>query len=93
VVILPGITSSWTRNPPEDGDFCRYSAGNYQFIGADESLQDQNARKILRTVTISGSVTPNALCWNVNFFKTQFENLNEMKDKPDPALFGRQEHQ
>jgi hypothetical protein len=57
MVIQPGITSSWTRNPPEESD----STGNFQLMDAYSDWQDQNARKILGTVTIQRSVTPNAL--------------------------------
>jgi hypothetical protein len=44
----PGITITWTMNPPEEW----ISAGNLQIMNADSGQQDQNARKILRTVTI-----------------------------------------
>jgi hypothetical protein len=37
----PGITSSGTRNPPEEYD----SAGNNQLMEADSDRQDQNVRK------------------------------------------------
>jgi hypothetical protein len=50
-----GITSSGTRNPPEE----YHSAGNNQLIEADSDRQDQNVRKILKAVTISGSATTN----------------------------------
>jgi hypothetical protein len=52
MIFPPGITSSGTRNPPEEWD----SAGNIQLI-EDSDRQDQNERKILKTVTISGSAT------------------------------------
>jgi hypothetical protein len=53
MVIPPGITISWTRNPlgitskyrmnpPKEED----SALNYQLIYTDSGQQDQNARKI-----------------------------------------------
>jgi hypothetical protein len=42
---LPGITSSWTMNPPEEWN----CAGNHQLIDADSGWQDQNARKIQMT--------------------------------------------
>jgi hypothetical protein len=48
---LPGITTSGTRNPPKEED----SAGNSQLMEADSDRQDQNVRKILKAVTISGS--------------------------------------
>jgi hypothetical protein len=48
--IPPEIASSLTRNPPEEGD----SAGNNQPMEAVSDRQDQNAQKILQTVTISG---------------------------------------
>jgi hypothetical protein len=53
----PGITSSGTRNPPKEYD----SAGNYQLIEADLDQQDQNVRKILKAVTISGSASTNPI--------------------------------
>jgi hypothetical protein len=46
----PGITSSGTRIPPEEWD----STGNNQLMEADSDQQDQNVRKILKAVTISG---------------------------------------
>jgi hypothetical protein len=51
---LPGITSSWMRNPLMDCDY----AGNHQLMDAESGRQDQNARKIPTTVTIPGSVVP-----------------------------------
>jgi hypothetical protein len=54
---LPGITSSETINPPEEGD----STGNYQLIDSDSGRQGQNSPKILRTVTISGSADSNLI--------------------------------
>jgi hypothetical protein len=42
VVILPGITSSWARNPPEECD----SARNYQLMDADSDREDQNTYKL-----------------------------------------------
>jgi hypothetical protein len=62
----PGITSSWTRNPLEEWN----SAGNQQIMDADSGGQDQNARKILQTVTIPGSVVPN---WSLPRMSTFFE--------------------
>jgi hypothetical protein len=44
----PGIASSGTRNPPEEGD----STGNYQLIYSESGRLNQNSPKILRTVTI-----------------------------------------
>jgi hypothetical protein len=49
IILPPGIVSSGTRNPPKEGD----SVGNHQLMEADSNQQD--ARKILQTVTISGS--------------------------------------
>jgi hypothetical protein len=46
----PEITSSGTRNPPEEYD----SAGNSQLMEANSDRQDQNVQKILKAVTISG---------------------------------------
>jgi hypothetical protein len=54
---LPGITSSGTRNPPEEYD----SAGNNQLMEDDPDRQDQNVQKILKTVTISGSASTNPI--------------------------------
>jgi hypothetical protein len=54
---LPGITSSGARNLPEEYD----SAGNNQLMEADSDLQDQNVRKILTAVTISGSAGTNPI--------------------------------
>jgi hypothetical protein len=53
---LPGITSSGTRNPPEEWD----SAGNNQLMEADSDRQDQNVQIILKEVTIpvSASTAP-----------------------------------
>jgi hypothetical protein len=62
MVFLLGITSSGTRNPPEEW----VSAGNNQLKEADSGLQDQNVQQILKTVTISGSATI-LLC--LTFFK------------------------
>jgi hypothetical protein len=53
----PGITSSGTRNPPEEYDYAR----NNQLMEADSDRQDQNVRKILKAVTISGSVRANPI--------------------------------
>jgi hypothetical protein len=51
----PEITSSGTRNPLKEYD----SAGNNQLMEADSDRQDQNVRKILKVVTISGSASTN----------------------------------
>jgi hypothetical protein len=53
----PGITTSGTRNPPEKHD----SAGNNQLMEVDSDQQDQNVRKILKGVTISGSASSNPI--------------------------------
>jgi hypothetical protein len=53
----PGITSSGTRNPPEEYD----SAGNNQLKEAESDRHDQNVRKILKVVTISGSASSNPI--------------------------------
>jgi hypothetical protein len=53
----PGITSSGTRNPPKEYD----SAGNMQIMEADSDRQDQNVRKILKAVTMSGSASSNPI--------------------------------
>jgi hypothetical protein len=36
------------------------SAGNYQLMEADSDREDQNGRKILKAVTISGSASSNS---------------------------------
>jgi hypothetical protein len=54
---LPGITSSGTINPPEEGD----STGNYQLIDSDSGRQNQNSPKILPKVTIPGSADTNLI--------------------------------
>jgi hypothetical protein len=66
----PGITSSGTRNPPEEYD----SARNNQLKEADSDRQDENVRKILKVVTISGSASQIQILYTakVNFFT----NLN-----------------
>jgi hypothetical protein len=46
MVFPPGITSLGTSNPPMEWE--------NQLIEADSDRQDQNVRKILKTVTISG---------------------------------------
>jgi hypothetical protein len=50
--VPPGINSSFTRNPPKEGDF----TGSYQLIDADSDQIDQNTQKSLRTLTIPGKV-------------------------------------
>jgi hypothetical protein len=57
MVIPLGKTSSWMSNQPKVGDY----AGNYLLIDTDSDRQDQNAWKILRIVTITGSATQNSL--------------------------------
>jgi hypothetical protein len=46
-----------------------FSAGNYQLLEADSDREDQNVRKILKAVTISGSAstTPMYCTAKVNF--------------------------
>jgi hypothetical protein len=53
----PGITSSGTRNPSEEGD----STGNYQLIYSDLGREDKNSLKILQMVTIPGSADSNLI--------------------------------
>jgi hypothetical protein len=78
-----GITSSGTRNPPEEYD----STGNNQLMEADSDRQDQNVRKILKAVTISGSASTNPIyCEGQLFKKFKYENIIKMKNKTDPAL-------
>jgi hypothetical protein len=59
-----GITSSGTRNLPEEYD----SVGNNQLIEAVSDQQDQNVRKILKAVTISGSTISNPICCEGQLF-------------------------
>jgi hypothetical protein len=81
----PGITSSGTRNPPEEYD----SAGNNQLMEADSDRQDQIVRKILKAVTISGSASTNPIyCEGQLFYKFKYVNVIKMKNKPDPDLSG-----
>jgi hypothetical protein len=65
------------------------SAGNYQLMEADSDRQDQNVRKILKAVTISGSASSNPIyCEGQLFKKFKYENVIKIKNKPDPALVG-----
>jgi hypothetical protein len=77
--IPPGITSSGTRNSPEQWD----TTEKYHLIYTHSNRWDQNAGKIFQTLTIPGSAA------NANIFlKFKYENLIKIKNKPDPALFG-----
>jgi hypothetical protein len=78
MLIFLGITTSWTRIPKEELD----SAGNYHLMEADSGRQDPNARKILQTITISGSATPSPLLYTtkVNFF-LNLETKKTIKQK------------
>jgi hypothetical protein len=68
---LPGIASSWTRNLTEEWN----SAGNHQLMDADSGWQDQNARKILRKVTIPGSSVLNFFLPRMSTsFQFKYEN-------------------
>jgi hypothetical protein len=56
---------------------------------ADSDRQDQNVRKILKAVTISGSASSNPIyCEGQLFQKFKYENVIKKKNKPDPALLG-----
>jgi hypothetical protein len=80
-----GITTFGTRNPPGEYD----SAGNNQLMEADSDRQDQNVRKILKAVTISGSASSNPrYCEGQLFQKFRYEDVIKMKNKPDSALLG-----
>jgi hypothetical protein len=81
---LSGMTSSGTRNPPEEYD----SAGNNQLMEAVSDRQDQNVRKILKAVTISGSASTNPVYCGQLFKKFKYKNVIKMKNKLDPALLG-----
>jgi hypothetical protein len=51
--------------------------------------QDQNALKILRTVTIPGSAAPFPIYWQCQLLKKiKYKDLFKIKNKPDPALLG-----
>jgi hypothetical protein len=81
----PGITTSETKNPPEEWD----SAGNNQLVEADSDRQDKNVRKILKAETISGSASSNPIyCEGQLFQKFKYEIIIKMKNKPDLALLG-----
>jgi hypothetical protein len=80
-----GISSSGTRNPPEEYD----SAGNNQLMEADLDWQDQNVQKILKAVTISGSASTNPMyCEGQLFYNFKYKNVIKMKNKPDQDLSG-----
>jgi hypothetical protein len=65
------------------------SAGNYQIMEAYSDRQDQNGRKILKAVTISGSASSNLIyCKGQLFKKFKYENVTKMKNQPDTALVG-----
>jgi hypothetical protein len=78
-----GITSSGARNPPEEYD----SARNNQLMEADLDWHDQNVRKILKAVTISGSASTNPIyCKGQLFYNCKYENVIKMKNKPDLVI-------
>jgi hypothetical protein len=80
-----GITSSGTRNPHEEYD----SAWKNQLMEADSDRPDQNVRKILKVITISGSESANPVyCEGQLFKKFKYKNVIKMKNKTDPALSG-----
>jgi hypothetical protein len=77
-------TETRTRNPPWEW----VSAGNNQLMEDDPDRAVQNAWKILKTVTISGSATTTPIyCKGKLNKKFKYENIIKMKNKPDPALF------
>jgi hypothetical protein len=55
-----------------------FSAGNNQLMEADSERQDQNARKILKAVTISGSATTTPINYTtkVNFLKNSNSKMS-----------------
>jgi hypothetical protein len=56
---------------------------------ADSDRQNQNVRKILKAVTISGSASKNpTYCEGQLFYKFKYENVSKMKNKHDPDLSG-----
>jgi hypothetical protein len=56
---------------------------------ADSDRQDQNVRKILKAVTISGSASSNPrYCEGKLYQKFKYGNIIKMKNKPDPAVLG-----
>jgi hypothetical protein len=82
----PGITSSETRNPPEEYD----SARNNRLMEADSDRQDQNVQKFLKAVRSPGSSasTNPIYCEGHLFKKFKYKNVIKMKNKPDPAHSG-----
>jgi hypothetical protein len=77
----PGITTSGTRNPPEEYDY----AGNNQLMEADS---DQSVRKILKAVTISGSASTNPIyCEGQLFKKLKYKKVIKMKNKPEAHIY------
>jgi hypothetical protein len=50
--------------------------------------QDQNVRKILKEVTISGSASTHPIFCEGPFKKIKYKNVIKIKNKPDPALSG-----
>jgi hypothetical protein len=72
----PGITSSGTRNPPEEHDYAR----NNQLMEADSDRQDPNVQTILTGVTISGSASKIVYSAKVNFF-TNLNTKTSLKRK------------
>jgi hypothetical protein len=58
------------------------SADNRELIDADAGRQDQNAREILRTVTIPESVVPNCSLPRMSLKIFKYENAKKHKNKP-----------
>jgi hypothetical protein len=72
MVFPPGNTSLGMRNPLEEWD----STSNNQLKEADSDRQDQNARKILRMVTISGSAFTTLINYEGHLIrKFKYENV------------------
>jgi hypothetical protein len=71
------------RNPPEEWN----STVNHLLIDGDSGQEAQNARKILRMVTIAGSVVPNCTLPQMStLLKLKYEKASKIKNEPDPTL-------
>jgi hypothetical protein len=67
----------------------RFSAGNNQLMESDSNRQDQNVRKIIKAVTVSGYASTNPIYSEDQLLKKiKYENVIKIKNKPDPAILG-----
>jgi hypothetical protein len=98
---LPGITISWTRNPPEEGD----SAGNYKLINS-ESIRERGFHRKLPDYLRGFRPVRSKFAENLSndnsrisssksyiltmptYQKIKYEDLLKIENKPDPALLG-----